>query len=111
MEKKNSMKALFIIVNAGHVDDVMDIVRTVGVLGATIINSRGNGSRHEVFMGITVDSEKEVVLCIVSEETAIKAMEALREKAGIKTPAHSICFTLPVEQTVGITPEYAELPE
>ena len=93
MEPTNRMKALFIIVNAGSADDVVDIARQAGAGGATILNARGAGLRHEMFLGITVDSEKEIILCLVEESTAGKVMESVREKAGIKTPSHAVCFT------------------
>ncbi|MDL2324946.1 P-II family nitrogen regulator [Ruminococcaceae bacterium OttesenSCG-928-A16] len=109
MESFENMKALYIIVNAGHVDDVMEVARKAGARGATIINARGESSRHEVFMGITVDLEKEIILCVIEEETADKVMEAIREKKGVKTPAHSVCFTIPVDKIVGIAP--AEIQE
>lgn len=97
---------LYIIVNAGFADDVIEIVRGAGIRGATILNARGGGTRYESFMGITVDSEKDMILCVTDAATSERAMEAIREKAGIKTPAHSICFTLPVDKTVGV-----DLPE
>ena len=102
MESMNDMKALFMIVNAGFADDVMDVARQAGVRGATILNARGEGARHESFLGITVDVEKEMILCVVDESAAERAMLAIKEKMGIKTPAHCICFTMPVEKMVGI---------
>ena len=96
------MKALFIIVNAGFADEVITIARENGVRGATILNSRGEGIHHESILGITVDTEKEMILCVTDENTAEMAMSAVKEKAGVKTPAHSICFTMPVENVIGI---------
>jgi nitrogen regulatory protein PII len=96
-------KALFIVVNAGFAEDVLAIARETGVVGATILNVRGEGARRESILGITVDTEKEMVLSIVDEATAGKAMAAIKERAGIKTPAHSFCFTRPVEEVVGIS--------
>ena len=104
----SQMKALFIVINAGHVDEVMEVARAAGVQGATILNARGEGALHEVFMGITVDSEKEMLLCIVDEETSIRVMAAIKGKVGIKSPAHSICFTLPVDKIVGINADMSE---
>jgi len=102
MENKH-LKALFMVVNAGFAEDVIEIAREEGVKGATIFNARGEGSHHESFLGITVDTEKEMVFCITDEHTAEKAMESVKDKAGIKTAAHCICFTMPVEKTVGLT--------
>jgi len=104
MEPTNRMKALFIIVNAGCADDVVEIARQAGAGGATILNARGAGCRHEMFLGITVDSEKEIILCLVKESAVGKVMETVREKAGVKTPFHAVCFTMPVEQMLGIDP-------
>jgi len=99
---KNNMRALMVVVNAGFADDIIEAVREVGVRGATIFNARGEGARHESILGITVDTEKDMILCVVDESTAEKAMNVIKEKFGIKTPAHSICFTMPVEHTAGI---------
>ena len=53
-------------------------------------------------MGITLDTEKEIILCLASASTADGIMAAVAEKAGIRTPAHGICFAVPVENTVGL---------
>ena len=102
METTGDMKALFIIVNAGFSEAVIEIAQAAGVTGATIFCARGEGAHHEKFMGITVDTEKELILSISEKTAAEKAMEAIREKAGIKTPAHGVCFLMPVEKVVGL---------
>ena len=102
METTSDMKALFIIVNAGFSEEVIELTRTAGVTGATIFNARGEGAHHEMFMGITVDTEKELILSIADKKSASHAMETIQEKAGVKTPAHAICFMLPVEKVTGL---------
>ena len=102
MENPEDMKALFIIVNTGFAESVMEIAREVGVLGATIFSARGISRRREIVMGIPVEADKEMVLAVTGKETSEKAMAAIKEKAGIKTPAHSVCFTMPVDKIVGI---------
>lgn len=96
------MRALYIIINAGHADEVVDITRAEGARGATILNARGSGPKHEVFMGITIDTEKEIVLCLTDEETCKKIMEAIKQNAGIGTAAHGVCFSVPVDRVVGL---------
>jgi hypothetical protein len=93
-----NIKALFIIINAGFAEEIVDIVRAEGAGGATIINARGGGTKHQTILGITVDSEKEMVLSLVDVKTATKIMTAVKEKAGIGTPAHGVCFFMPVEK-------------
>ena len=102
MMQEKSMRAMFIIATAGYASDVIEVARSAGVTGATILNARGEGMRHELFMGITIDSEKELILCAVDADTADRAMAAIKEKAGIKTPAHSVAFTMPIDKTVGL---------
>ena len=103
MESTANIKMLLMVVNAGFGEEVIEIAQEAGVKGATILNARGEGAHHESIMGITVDTEKEMVLSVTDEATAEKAMAAVKEKAGIKTPAHSICFTMPVDKTIGIS--------
>lgn len=103
MEYKTNMKSLFIIVNAGFSNEIIDIAREAGAKGATIINARGESASHHMFMGITVDSEKEVILSLVEAEVAEKVMAALSTRAGHQSPAHCVCFTMPVESMIGLT--------
>ncbi len=95
----NELKALYIIVNAGFASEVVDIARAEGATGATIINARGSVAKPKTILGITIDTEKEIVLSVVKKEVAVKIMEQVKEKAGVGTPAHGLCFFLPVEMS------------
>ena len=99
---ETNMKALMIVTNAGFADDIINAAREVGVRGATILNARGEGAHHETIFGITVDTEKDLILSIVDEVIAKKAMEVIKERFGLKTSAHCICFTMPVDKIIGI---------
>lgn len=96
----NNLKALFIVINAGFADVAIEIAHEAGAKGATIINARGIGPVHKSIMGITVDTEKEMILTIANEDTTDKIMAAIKEKAGLKSPTNGICFTLPVEKMI-----------
>lgn len=93
-------KALFIVVNCGFAEEITDIIHEEGACGATILNARGVGLNVEKIMGITVDYEREMILSIVDEEVAEKIMAAVKEKSGIKSPAHGICVMLPVDKMI-----------
>ena len=56
------LKALYIIVNAGFASEVVEIARSLGSTGATIINARGSVAKPKTILGITIDTEKEIVL-------------------------------------------------
>jgi hypothetical protein len=94
-------KALYIIVNAGFADEIVEIACAEGADGATIINARGGAAKPQTILGITIDSEKEIVLTLVDSPIAIKIMTAIKEKAGIGTAAHGVCFFLPVDKMTG----------
>lgn len=95
----NELKALYVIVNAGFSQEVVEIARAVGATGATIINARGSVAKPKTILGITIDTEKEIVLSVVKKEVAIKIMSEIKKKAGVGTPAHGLCFFLPVEMS------------
>ena len=91
-------KALMIIANAGFSDEIIQLARKAGATGATILNARGEGAIYKSFLGISVDSEKEMIIILVPDFVADKIMEDVKENAGINSPAHAVCFTLPVEK-------------
>ena len=95
----SELKALYIIINAGFSSEVVEIARSLGSTGATIINARGSVSKPKTIMGITIDSEKEIVLTVVKKEIAVKIAEEIKEKLGVGTKAHGLCFFLPVEMS------------
>lgn len=101
--EQNNMRSLFIIINAGHADEVIEIAREQGARGATILNARGSAPTHQVFMGITIDKEKDIVLCLTSATIADKIMLAVKDRAGVNTSAHGVCFTLPVDKMLGLS--------
>ena len=98
MVNVHDLKALYIIVNAGFADEAVEIARQAGAGGGTIINARGSGPVHKSILGITVDTEKEIVLSVVSGDKVDNIMAGIKEKMGLNTPANGVCFTMPVEK-------------
>lgn len=100
MTESSPKKALYIIVNIGFADEIAEIMRKEGAGGATIMNARGSGPMPKSILGITIDTEKEIILSVVDEEMSEKIIHAVRQKAGLGTPCNSICFTMPVDKFV-----------
>lgn len=100
MTESSPKKALYIIVNVGFADEVAEIMRKEGSGGATILNARGSGPVPQSILGITIDTEKEIILSVVDEEMSEKIIHAVKQKAGLGTPCNSICFTMPVDKFV-----------
>ncbi len=93
------LKALYIIVNAGFSSEIVDIARELGAGGATILNARGSAAKPQTIFGITIDTEKEIVLSVVERDIAVKIAQVVKEKAGVGTNAHGLCFFMPVEMS------------
>jgi len=102
METESEMKALHVIVNAGHTDEIMEIIRQAGAGGGTIIHARGEGSQHRSFLGITLDHEQEIIISIVEKKLAEQIMTDIKEKAGWKTEVRGLCYAMPVDKVIGI---------
>ena len=56
----------------------------------------------EKFMGVSLASEKELVLIVTQTELKNPIMQAIMKDAGLQTKAKSIAFSLPVTHTAGL---------
>jgi len=93
------LRALYIIVNAGFSKKAVDLARDCGSTGATIINARGSVANPKTILGITIDTEKEIILSVVKSDVAQRIMESIKENMGAGTSAHGLCFSLPVDMS------------
>lgn len=91
------------IAEHGTSDLVMDAARGAGAGGGTIVHAKGTASTGSAkFFGISIANEKEMVLIAVRHEKKDAVMHAIMEKAGAASEAHTVVFTLPVENIVGL---------
>ena len=58
--------------------------------------------RAEQFLGVSLVSEKELVLIVARSEQKNAIMQAIMEKAGITSKAGTIVFSLPGTDTAGL---------
>ena len=94
---------IYVVLNEGHSDEVMDAARPAGATGGTVIAAKGTGiASAEKFHGLSLANEREVVMIVAKSSTKGAIMRAITEKAGIDTPAGAICFSLPVSQVAGL---------
>ncbi|MCI6508111.1 MAG: P-II family nitrogen regulator [Bacilli bacterium] len=98
------MKELIIVIcNMGSADDVMNTAKEKGAGGGTIIHGRGSAKKDaEHFLGFTIRPEKELVLIITDDTIRNDIMREISKKHGVGTKAHAICFSVPVDATVGL---------
>lgn len=94
---------IYVILNEGHSDEVMDAARSAGAAGGTVIAAKGTGIRqNEKFGGLSLASEREVILIVARAANKAAIMQAIMEKAGVQSKAGAICFSLPVSQVAGL---------
>ena len=94
---------IVVIINEGCSDMVMASARPAGATGGTVLAGKGTGSREsEKFLGISLASEKDVVLIVADKAKKANIMKAIMEHAGPGTPAAAICFSLPVTAVEGL---------
>jgi len=91
------------IVNRGHVDDVMDAAREAGAMGGTVIHAKGtNRGNENMFFGVSIADEKEMLLILSTAEQRKTIMRSIMDKAGVHSPAHTVMFSLPVSSVAGL---------
>lgn len=94
---------IFTIVNRGNFDQVMEAARSAGATGGTLLHGRGLASEEAVkFLGITIQPEKDIVLILAPQKSHHKIMENISHEVGINSPGKGICFSLPVNSTIGL---------
>ena len=106
-------EAVFVIVNAGFSDAVMESARESGVTGGTVLNARGTANpQAERFFGLTIEPNKDMIMILIDSEIKEKVLHNLYRDVGLKTACQGIAFTLPVNDVVGLTaPRKVEEPK
>jgi hypothetical protein len=95
---------IFITVNQGHTDEVMNTARAAGARGGTILRARFAGDgENDPFFGITVQAEQELILIAATSDTRSAIMETVNKKHGLKTPAGAVLFSVPLEHMVRLS--------
>ena len=96
-------KLVAAIVPKGAASKTMDAAREAGADGGTILLARGTGV-HEArrFFGITLNSERELLLILVEPEKKAEVLDAVVGAGRLDEPARGIAFVLSVDEVTGI---------
>ena len=74
-----------------------------GATGGTVLHGKGVGmKRAKQFLGVSLVSEKEIILIVARTQQKNAIMKAIMEKAGVDTKAGAIVFSMPVTDTAGL---------
>ena len=112
-EMKGTKQELLIVVgNRGYSEQIMDAAREAGATGGTVVHANGTGmKRAEKFLGISLASERELVMIVSATPKKNAIMQSIMKKAGLETDAKAIVFSLPVTDTAGLKLLEPEEPE
>ncbi len=94
---------IIVILNEGHTDLVMDAARSAGAGGGTVLHAKGTAAEEaRKFLGVALAAEKEMILLLLRQEARRPVMKAIMDRAGVRSPAHTILFSMPVEDIAGM---------
>ena len=101
--KNNMYKVIFVIVDKGKGEDVVDAANKAGARGGTIINARGAGI-HEVqkLFSVEIEPEKEEIFIITKTETKDSIVESIRTHMKIDVPGNGVMFVVDINEAYGL---------
>ena len=101
--KTDKYEVIFAIVNSGFAEDVMEVARENGARGGTILSARGVARADaEAFFGITIHSEKDLLMMVVESKIRDTILNAIYKSMGMAKAAQGIAFSLPVSDVAGL---------
>lgn len=105
-EMKNEYKhfVIFITVNQGYSDEVMQTAKKAGSTGGTVLRARLAGEEKFEDLGNAdeISEDKEIIAILAPENTASQIMEAVNKEFGLMTKAKGIVCSVPVERALKI---------
>ena len=105
-------KLLVAFIDDAYTNRVMEAAREKGAMGATVVTSaRGEGmSRSSTFLGLTLETQRDVVLFLVEEHLSREILEHIAEVGQFDTqPGAGMAVQIDVEDAVGLMTQVEKL--
>ncbi len=101
---ENTMhKAIFVVVDKGNAESVVDAATSAGARGATIINARGSGiHENSMLFSMAIEPEKEMVMILSKSDLTEAIVASIKGHLKIDEPGNGIMFVLDVNKTYGL---------
>ncbi|MFV1972283.1 MAG: P-II family nitrogen regulator [Thiohalobacterales bacterium] len=98
---------LTVIVQVGLADDILKAARDAGAsVGAIGHHARGIGVRERLgILGVAVETEKDVISILVSNEQRDLIFDTIYRAAGLDTPGRGFVYVTPLEKAATYVPE------
>jgi len=105
LTKKNRHTAVWLIVDKGKADEVINIAQDAGYFGGTIMKAHGSADNGNKILNMKVEPEKEVVL-MITETSRVKGLAVLlNEKLRLNEENTGIMTMVDVNNVVGLFDE------
>jgi len=96
-------KVILAMVNEKYQDNVIESAKSAGATGVTILNARGEGIHSQKsFLGLTMETQKDMLLFLVEDFIANNIMEAIYEAGQLSEHGNGIAFSLSVDRAIGL---------
>lgn len=103
MDQTPKYKALYVIVDKGNAETVIDTATAHGARGGTIINARGSGiHERQKFFGLEIEPEKEMILMLIETPYVQNIADVIYAKMDFDKPGNGMMFIQDVCQTYGL---------
>jgi len=94
------------IVQKGWADKIVAAAYEAGAQGATIHYAQGSGVKERLgVFGVAVDSEKEVIYIVVSEEQSNRVFDAVYLAGKLDTPGMGFVYVKKLEKAATYIPK------
>ncbi len=103
MESSNNYHLIVTVVEEGNAEKVMNIAKKHGANGGTLLKGRSMGGKSSLrFFNMSIDPEKDILLIICDNDKRKEIMQAILDKYGVSTSSKGMCFSLPIDNVIGI---------
>jgi nitrogen regulatory protein PII len=104
VEVKNKMyNIIYVVVEKGNAEDVIDAATEAGARGATILNARSAGiGEEQTFFKMKIAPEKEEIFILTKTETKDAIVTAIKKCIKTDEPGHDIMFVMEVNEAYGL---------
>lgn len=103
MKGTSEFSVIWVSVASGFSDEVIDVARSAGARGGTIIKGRRrNSEKARRYFGISIQDEQDFVMILASKARRTEIMAAISDACGLKTKAHGTVLALPVDEVMGL---------
>lgn len=103
MKNEHRHSLIFIVVNQGYTDQVMQTARRAGATGGTVIRARlADAEQLSQFHGIALQEEREIVAILAPDSIRDQLMNDVNAAWGTSSEAQGVLCAVPVDRAFKI---------